>query len=86
MSNYTDFISIYTFSLFVCKRLHSNKVCLCCFLDIHLYSNSLSIIATNSSLIMSDLFPACCSWSKKFNLLQSSLEEMVKSRLKFPKP
>ena len=54
MSNYTDFISIYTFSFFVCNRLHSNQICLCWFLDLHLYSNSLSNIATISSLIMSE--------------------------------
>ena len=38
----------------------------------HSYSNSLSTIATISSLIMSELFPACFSCSNKFNLLHSS--------------
>ena len=39
---------------------------------IHLYSNNLSTIATISSLIMSELFPACFSCSNNFNLLHSS--------------
>ena len=52
--------------------MHLIKSCLCCFLDKHLYSNNLSIIATILSLIMSKLFPACFSCSNSFNLLQSS--------------
>ena len=36
MSNYTD----------SCKSLYLFKFCLCCFLDILLYSNNLSNIAT----------------------------------------
>ena len=39
----------------------------------HLYSNNLSTIATISSLIKSELFPACFSCSNNFNLSQSSL-------------
>ena len=38
----------------------------------HLYSNNLSTIAMISSLIMSELFPACFSCSNNFNLSQSS--------------
>ena len=38
----------------------------------HLYSNNLSIIATISSLIISELLPACFSCNNNFNLLQSS--------------
>ena len=38
----------------------------------HLYSNNLSTIATNSSLFMSELFPACLSCNNNFNPLQSS--------------
>ena len=38
----------------------------------HLYSNNLSTIATISSLIKSELFPACFSCNNNFNLLQSS--------------
>ena len=34
--------------LYFCIRLHLIKICLCCFLDIHLYSNNLSTIATIS--------------------------------------
>ena len=37
------------------NRLHLSKICLCSFLDIHLYSNNLSTIATISSLIISSL-------------------------------
>ena len=47
--------------LYLFNRLHLNKICLCCFLDIHFYSNNLSTIATISSLIISELFPACFS-------------------------
>ena len=57
----------------MCNRLHLVKICLCCFLDIHLSSNNLSTIATISSLIMIELLQACFSCSNKFNLTQSSL-------------
>ena len=46
-------MSDYTYS---CNRLHLIKSCLCCFLDIHLYSNDLSTIATISSSIILELF------------------------------
>ena len=59
------------FYLFI--RLHLIKICLCCFLDTHLYSNNLSTIATISSLIISELFPACFSCNNNFYLSQSSL-------------
>ena len=55
------------------NRLHLIKICLCCFLDMHLYSNNLLNIATNSSLIISELLPACFSCNNYFNLSQSSL-------------
>ena len=55
-----------------CNRLHLIKICLCCFLDMHLYSNYLSTIATISSLIMSESFPACFSCKNNLNLSQSS--------------
>ena len=58
---------------YFCNRLHLIKICLCCFLDMHLYSNNLSIIATISSLIMSELFPACFSSNNNFNLSHNSL-------------
>ena len=50
MSNYTD----------SCNRQHLIKICLCCFLGMHLYSNNLSSTTTNSSLIISlpPFFPA----------------------------
>ena len=38
----------------------------------HLYSDNLSNIATISSLILSELFPACFSCSNSFNISQSS--------------
>ena len=55
------------------NRLHLIKICSCCFLDMHLYSNNLSTIATISSLIISELFPACFSCNKIFNLSHNSL-------------
>ena len=56
-------MSIYTYLFFVCNRLPLSKICLCCFIDMHLYSNSLSIIAVTSSVTMSKLFAACFSCS-----------------------
>ena len=38
--------------------LHLIKSCFCCFFDMHLYSNSLSTIATTSCIIKSEFFPA----------------------------
>ena len=58
---------------YFCSRLHLIKICLCCFLVIHLYSNNLSNIATISSLIISELFPACVSCNNNFILLHNSL-------------
>ena len=55
------------------KRLHLSKICLCCFLDMHLYANNLSTIATISSLIISELFPAWFSCYNNFSLSHSSL-------------
>ena len=55
------------------NRLHLIKVCLCCSLDIHLYSNNLSTIATISSSIKLELVPACFSCNNNLNLSQSSL-------------
>ena len=66
---------IYAYILtYLCIRLHLIKICFCCFLDKHLYSNDLTTIATISFLIKSDLFPACFSCSNNFNLSQSSSE------------
>ena len=55
------------------NRLHLIKICLCCFLDMHLYSNNLSTIATISSSIKLELLPPCFSCNNNFNLSQSSL-------------
>ena len=41
------------------------------FLDMHLYSNNLSTRPMISSLIMSELFRACNSYSNNFNLPQN---------------
>ena len=61
------YLSVYTY-----KNLHLIKSCLCCFLEIHLYSSNLSTIATIYSLNLSELFPAFFSCGNSFNLLQSS--------------
>ena len=55
-----------------CNRLLLIKVCLCCFLDMHFYSNNLSIIAKVSLLNKLELFPAGFSCTDNFNLSQSS--------------
>ena len=39
---YTYMSTIYEYN-FDYNRLHLFKICLCCFLDIHLYSNNLSL-------------------------------------------
>ena len=68
--NYTYiYTSAYTYNY---NRLHLSKICLRCFLEMHLYSKNLSTTATNSLLIMSELFPPCFSCNNNFNLLQSS--------------
>ena len=54
------------------NRLHLIKICLCHFLDVHLYSNNLSTIATISSLIIPELLPTCFSCNNNLNLSQSS--------------
>ena len=66
-------MSNHTYFLIVCNRLHLIKFRLCCFLDMHLYSNSLSTIAMISSLYISELFLTCPSCSNNFTLLRSSL-------------
>ena len=48
-------------------------MCLCCFLDMRLYSNNLSIITTISSLIISELLPPFFSCNNNFNLSHNSL-------------
>ena len=63
------YTSAYTYEYI---RLHSIKICSCCFLNMHLYSNNFSTIAMISSLVMSELFPADISCIVNFNLSQSS--------------
>ena len=53
------------------NRLHLIKSCLSSFFDMHLYSNNVSTIATFSSLILSELFPAYFSCTNSFNLLHN---------------
>ena len=54
-------------------------------LDMHLYSNNLSLIAIISSLILSELFPACFSFGKNFNLSHNLLGSDGKKNV-FEKP
>ena len=61
----------YVYLFYLCNRLRLIKICLCGFLDIHLYSNILSTIATISSLNMSEFLPACFSCNNNFNLSKS---------------
>ena len=58
----------------MCITFHLIEVCLCCFLDMPLYSNKVSTKAKVSLLIKSEFFPACFSRSIKISLSQSSLE------------
>ena len=57
---------MYTYIYTSANSLYLIKICSCCFLDLHLYSNNLSTIAMISSLIMSELFPACFFLLQKF--------------------
>ena len=82
--NYTSvytmvFIQLYTYKYkcviiltYLFNRLQLFKIFFVFFLDIHLYSDNLSTIAKISSLIMSELFPACFSYSSNSNLLHYS--------------
>ena len=79
-------MSFYSHFFFVCNRLHLIKVCLCYFLDMHLYSKYLRTIAIISSLTMSGLFPACFFCRNKFSLSHGLLAFSGKKKLKFPKP
>ena len=58
--------------LYLCKRLHLVGSCLCCFSDMHLYSNDLSTTVTISSLIKSEILPACFSCKFSSDLSHSS--------------
>ena len=62
------FILEFVYLFYLCNTLHLNKICLCSFLDIHLYSNNLSTIAIFSSLFILDLLPACLSCNNIFHL------------------
>ena len=50
----------------------------------HLFSNNLSTIATISSLIMLELFPACFSCSNNFDVSHSSLGSDGKTFVEIP--
>ena len=75
---------MFTYFFFVCNRLHLIKICLCCFLDMHLHSNSLSTIAIVSSLIMSEFFHACFYCNNSFNLSHFSLASDGKNFVENP--
>ena len=66
------------------NKLHLIKISLCCFLDMHLYSNNLSTIATISSLIKTELFPPSSSCNSNFNLSQSSSGSDDKNIVELP--
>ena len=73
-SNHIDYmLNIYSYFFFLCKILHLIKICLCCFLDMHLYSNSSSTIASIPSSILLENYPACFSPKINFNRLHNSL-------------
>ena len=78
-------MSIYTYkSIYTNNRLHFITICLCSFLDIHLYSNNLSTIAMIYSLILLEKLPACFSCNINFNLSQISLGSDVKKFFEIP--
>ena len=56
---------------YLCNRLYLIKKLLCCFLDNHLFSKSLSTRAMISSLIMLELLSICLSCSSNFYLLRN---------------
>ena len=66
-------VFIVSFSLCVKDYKYLKFVYAVCFVDMHLYSNNSSTKAMFSSLIMSELFPACFSSSNNFNPSHSSL-------------
>ena len=74
MSNYT----------YLYNRLLSIKICFCCFLDIDLYYNKLSTIATISLLIKSQILPACFSCSSNFIQLHNSSESDAENIVELP--
>ena len=59
--------------IFIREKFFSNKNSLCCLLEMHLYCNNLSTIATISWLLISEVFLACFSCSNNFRLSHKSL-------------
>ena len=57
---------------YLCNRLLLIKICSCCLLDIHLYSNSLRTTATIFLINRCKLSPASFSCDNNFNLSQIS--------------
>ena len=53
------------------NRLHLIEFCLCCFMDMQLYSNILSTMAAISLPIILEILPAFSSCSNTFHLSQS---------------
>ena len=78
MNTYTDNY------IYLCNRFILIKVCLCCFLDMHLYYNNLSTIPTFLSSIILDLVPVYFSCSNNFNLSRSSIGSDGKNIVEIP--
>ena len=57
---------------------------MCCFVDMHLFSNILSATATISFLILLELLSACFFCSNNFNLSNSSLQFSAKNYVANP--
>ena len=72
-------MNICTYFFFVCNGLHLIESCLGCLVEMYLYSNNFSTIATVSSLFKSELLPACFSCNNHFNLSHNSLGSDVKN-------
>ena len=60
-------MSFSTYFCLDCNRLHLFEICLCCSVDIDLYSYSLSTIAMISSMNKLEILTACFSCSTVFN-------------------
>ena len=73
------YLSNYTYN-----SLKLIKICLCCFLDMHLYFINLSTITTISSSIILEFFPACFSCNNNFNLSHNSIGSDDKNFVQVP--
>ena len=55
------------------NRIYLIKICLCCFVDTHLYCSNLSTMATFSPLIKLEILPACLCCYLNFILSHNSM-------------